>query len=59
MSREQAEEALEVQQERDRRKERLCEENGYVIRFPYSKEVTIENVRACGYQRAPALEKQW
>jgi very-short-patch-repair endonuclease len=46
LSEEQAKEALRLQQIRDCCKNQLCRDNEYVImRFPYNKELNIENVK--------------
>jgi len=46
LSKDQAERALRAQQERDHRKNQLCENNGYIIvRFPYNKKLNVRNVK--------------
>lgn len=46
LSEKRAKENFKQAQERDKRKGKLCQEKGYVlIRFPYTKEVNIDNVK--------------
>ena len=42
----QAEETFKLTQERDKRKNKLCRENGYtLIRIAYNEDLTLENVQ--------------